>query len=193
MAKIEDGKGRGYIAEVNADNKLVTKSLNIPHLHKQSLDDEDAYMIHMHFAQDTGSAWEGCGYITYTGDKKLVVSKAIACNEGVATDDYYGFAFYFNPTGLANGTDFAPLNMNRTSNRTLSATVKHDNDDTSTPITTSDDGDHSLCFRLRPSSTTNIDYQDAIVLGQNDTFYVKAHAKTAGEKMRITFFVFEVD
>jgi hypothetical protein len=186
---IRDGKGRGYLAEVDGDNFLRVWAQSIPHMHYHSDIEKSAYSIHFHFEQAVDDTWEGCGYITYTGDKQLIVSKAIGTTEDVTAADFSGFAFYFDPTGLSGGASLTPVNMNLQSANTLDATVAHNDDGTA--VSSSADGTHFLCFRVPDSGSFELDFQDAVILGKNNTVWVKARIGDAGVKGRITILVFE--
>jgi hypothetical protein len=149
--------------------------------------DGGAYSIHMHHTQSSGGTSEAMGYLTYTGNKYLIVDNIIACTEE-ADAGMTAFLVSANPTTLSGGASVTANNLNLTSSKVLDATAVHNNDGTAV---TASGGTHLFCTRVSGPSTQVIEFNDALILGKNDTIAIFATAATTATKTRATIFLLE--
>lgn len=125
--KIEDGRGRGYIAEVNSQNELKTKSLIVEESVSATFDG-DAYNLSTGNITLTSANASGVLYMKNTGSNPIVVTSAIyllGTSTGGSGNMYA--KIYKNPTTgtlISAGTDIVAVNRNFGSANLLDATTK---------------------------------------------------------------------
>lgn len=188
---IRDGKGRGYLLEIDADNYMRAKCVQIPHLYFHSNHDQDAFSVHFHHEQQAATS-EIQGYLEYTGDKQLFIERIIVCTEeGAATGiGMTTFIVELDGSNFSGGESIDPINMNRKSANTLDVTAIHPNDGAAI---TSTAGAHLYCIRSSGPDTKIMEFADALILGKNDNIVLKVQAATVGTKTRATIFYAEDD
>lgn len=125
--KIEDGKGRGYIAEVNMDNRLETESLIVDESVFATFNG-DAYNINTGNITLTSANASGVLYMKNNGINPIVINTAIyllGASTGGSGNMYA--KIYKNPTTgtlISGGTDILSVNRNFGSANLLDATIK---------------------------------------------------------------------
>jgi hypothetical protein len=110
---IRDGKGRGYVAEVNSQNQISVAAVSVSKEHYVNLRHEDAYnFLFSHTSMDTTSA---CCivYMQNTSAENIICEGMIIRCTG---DQVFTIkvAESGNPIG---GTDIIPANLNAGSNK----------------------------------------------------------------------------
>jgi len=121
--QISDGKGRGYRAEVNAENKLQTVSIsktNDFHIN----DVHGKYWSCPFGPQDPTGANDYVFYIKNTGDKDLGITDIRVSCTGAASQIQIN-----SVTGTAaSGSTVTPVNRNLGSSQVISGTVEEGTD-----------------------------------------------------------------
>lgn len=172
MITIEDGKGKGYRAEVASDNKLQTSAVSIPKLASVSVDSGKAYMIATQgFISLTTATEHGLLYLKYTGDKTLCVFNIRTCGTGVQKWKMYKDST--TGTLISGGAAVDVTNMNQTSGNVLSLTALKGADSSTVTNGTVienwiNNGGHST-----------EELQGALVLGKNDTLVLSCETSTS--------------
>ena len=107
--KIQDGKGRGYIAAVNTENRLSVESVSVSLEHHVNVTHEDAYNFLFTVTPSAG----GCFlYCKNNSNNKLIL-------EGIAvrTDGQEKLEIYMDAIGTPiGGASIAPANLNAGTN-----------------------------------------------------------------------------
>lgn len=187
---IKDGRGRGYLASVNADNLLGVIAATVSHMAHHSEEDEGAFVIGLHHTTQVADATETVGYITYTGSVALAISHIVFSTEedGSTNTGYTKFGIWRNPT-VASGTARAEQNLDFSASSTLSADI-YDNADGAVAVTMT--GGNSIgTVRMRGTTTFVYDYKDALRLHYGNTVGFKAVTDTVSKKVRVHVFCYE--
>jgi len=185
MDMIKDGTGKGYLARVGSNNRIDVSAKINDRIYYVSRDDEKAFMIH--FSSTGGSAVQGMGYLTYTGNKKLIINKVT-----LATEEGTGMTIFGLKVGttVSGGDSVTPTNLNLSSAETLEVTSAHDGDGTGVTIT---GGTGIGTIRLNQEQTFNYNFNDAFIMGKNDTFAINVGTETASTKTRAFIRCYEED
>jgi hypothetical protein len=110
---IRDGKGRGYIAEVNSQNQISVASVAVTKEHNINLRHEDAYNFLFSHSHIDSSASCCILYMQNTSDKPIICEGMIIRCSGNQIFTIK-VAEYGNPIG---GNEAIPANLNAGSNR----------------------------------------------------------------------------
>jgi hypothetical protein len=187
---IRDGKGRGYLAEVDAEGRLVVNAQVRSHISHHSLNGhENAFNMYFRHTQQADATNEIIGYFTYTGDNYLVVEKIVFSTNSAGETKFEAFA---DPTGLSGGATTTPTNLKIGSGKTLSLTSKDTNKGAS-PITSTTEGTEILDIRMgwQAIPVYEYDFKGALVLSKNDTLMLLANSATSGDIIRANILYFE--
>jgi len=169
MVRIEDGKGSGLIAAVTKTNRVAVESSSSERDFFISKDDGQAY--HVVSEDATAVANEETLYIQNTSTtRNLFIDHFV-----LATDTANKFRLKF-VTGTASGTTITPQNLNKTSSNAAEATTLGNT--TITGLT--DDGDITI-IRVGADDTGEMDFEDKLILGQNDAIAIETEANAAVE------------
>ena len=121
---IRDGKGRGFLASVNSNNQLVTRSTSVEQRLKSAA---DAHYYEATTGKITlGNATStGLVYIANTGKIPIVIDRVFydmwTSTGGTGAD---GTILYYRDPTISGGTDIVPTNTNFGSTSNIEATVK---------------------------------------------------------------------
>ena len=74
METIRDGKGRGYLAAVNFENMVMTRSVHVSQGYHHTITEESGFMIGFQHTVEASSVDEIIGYFTYTGESAVIIS-----------------------------------------------------------------------------------------------------------------------
>jgi len=177
MVLIDDGKGRGYKAEVNKDNELVVRSIAEFHLEDASHDRGDAYSWDStELNIDIGDTML---FVQNTSDKILVLDRLILNGSNVICTWDVGIG---SATTTPTGTVVTAVNLNRIfSAQAPDATSFSDE----TAV-----ADASLVFRFKtPIDNTLVTAMAGIVLGKNHYIQVNQETEsTSGSAILIGHF-----
>jgi len=187
MSIIEDGRGSGKKVRVTDTNRLDVSSKSNSRLFYVSKNDEKAFVINLTLTQVLGGATEGLGYVTYIGNNKLYLHSITVATEEPTTG-MTKFGIWLEPTTLSGGESKIPTNMNATSAQESETTCIHTND---TLLVTISGGNSLYTIRLNGPNSFIIDFNDAIILGKNQSIGIKTSAATTGTKTRATIEWFE--
>ena len=181
--------GSGKKAAVGNSNRLDTSARSNGRIYYASRDDKSAYSVHFAGEQRTGGSTQGLGYLTYTGAGKLFLHNIIFSTEEPGTG-LTKFSIWAKTT-VSGGTSKTPININQTSSLTANADCYHDYDGAGTAVSITG-GSSIYTIRLGGITTYPIFFDDAIILGINNTISFKSNAATAGTKVRATLSFFEL-
>jgi len=114
---IKDGKGRGYLAEVNSKQRLRTESTNLSNLFTVSLEDESAFALPTGFVPlTTTGSYSAILYANNTATKSMHIS-TLTLSSSVITQ----WQLLVMPTGgtITSGTLLKTVNINLASEREI--------------------------------------------------------------------------
>jgi hypothetical protein len=157
--QIKDGKGRGYHAEVTAENRLKVSSVSRSKEHDANLTYGDSYNMIV----DITTGANGCFlYVKNTGTRNIVFE-----GFGVYVSSAEKIWGKLGDTGTpVDGTDVVPVNLNAGSNSEATGTFQ-----TGSSITGLSGGATFETFRVPANTATNIvNFEADIVLPPNQVF-----------------------
>ena len=183
---IRDGTGRGYKAQVNSDNQLVTRSVNVSSIQFESEMKEKAFFAYGKRNFVAASANENIFYLSYTGDGKLHVEQMTFSTNSTAAK----IELYFDATSVSGGESYTALNVNRASGQTSETTILHGGADLTGTV---DDANEFLDIRLNSTGTSTFtyDFRGGIILTKNQNLLVLGEVSTIADKIRTMIFFFE--
>ena len=189
--QILDGTGKGYLAAVDDENRLLVSNDNRSHIFHHSLIHENAYNTYWRHTQQVNATNEIVGYIKYTGKQKGIAIRKVVMSTNSAGESK--FELFANPTTLAGGIDTVPTNFNFSSGNTIVSTTK-DTNNGATPITAASEGTELFDIRIgwNAQATFVYEFDDALILGKNDTAMVLVNSATAGDIIRINIMFYEL-
>jgi len=169
---IEDGKGKGFSAEVDSDNRLATRSTSVSEAHHISEDDGQAYMTDASTTANALTLTATAGAILLirndSDDKDLVIHIVTVSTSAAGTililrkNDTIGT--------IADNNTETPENMNFTSGNVANATVySWDEQNNGLGGLTPGPVLHTGYIAV---GTTPLTFDDAVVLGKNDNFVI---------------------
>ena len=168
--QVLDGKGRGYNAEVNSDNQLVTRAVSISALHQASLNSE-AFAWNAVTADIAGAETALC-VRNDSSTKYLVIDKLYVYSDVPTAVDVHLVTANFT----AAGTAVVGVCLNKASATIADATAKADE-------TGNTQGDIILTLHT-PELTTaaesvSYDFEGAVILGDDQAIGVDIVADSA--------------
>ena len=178
--KIQDGTGTGNMARVNSNNKLDVSARVNDRIYYASRNDAKAFIIQFELTQATGGTTEGVGYFTYNGTEQINIKQFALTSEEPSGMTLFGI--WKNPTTLSGGIASTPVNLNFTSNNTISHTSMENGDGT---LLTISGGNSLYTFRMSGINTKIVEFYDAIIMSTNDTIAIKGYAASTGTKVRV--------
>ena len=186
---IRDGKGNGYLAQVDNENRLVTSSIIRTHIHHHSLSHGDAYNVYFRHTQVAAATNEIVGYIQYTGTNFLVIHQTVFSTNSAGETKFEVFG---NPTGLSGGVDITPTALRFGSAKTLLVTAKDTNKGVSA-ITSATEGSEFSDIRIgwNAQATFTYEYHDSIILGKDAIFMILANSASLGDVIRVNTTYYE--
>jgi hypothetical protein len=189
MFQLKDGKGRGYLAEVNIDNHLVTKSILSDNIHYRSVAEGDVYLLPMEFKQISGGTAEFAGILTYTGSRTLVMHKLfVSTSEANTTVTEIMAATVMTSGGIAIDT----VNMNTFSSKTLGCTLLHQNEGAN-PFTPYFAGGRIFKIYQNGPCVYELDVYDAFILKPNYPLAIRITCDTTDSLVRCSTTAYEMD
>ena len=174
---IKDGTGKGYLAQVNADNQLVTRATAVEQrLH--STIDSNYFEATTGVVTLTDAAESDILYITYTGEKKLVIDRVFydTWKSTGGTVNTGTLKYYHNITSVTGGTAATVTNTHLGTTNTLDATI--------TKSTTFTGGTvwWSALFTAGVSAALE---EGRIVLSPGASFGISVAADTSNSSMKV--------
>ena len=151
-----------------SDGRLNVSSRSDERIFYSSRDDGDAYIWH---SLDAGAAaGEFIIYIQNTSPTKKLIIKAATISPGV------DMSFIFSTmTGVAAGTPISGFNLNLDSGN-----VAPDNSFGDAAVTTATAVTTFHTEQVLALTTANIDFHDALILGQNDAIGIEGDVNAGG-------------
>jgi len=177
MVKINDGGGKNGDATVSNNQRLDVSARSASRQYYESRDQEQVFVATS--VDATAVANEETMYIKNTSTSKdMVISEVIISTD---TDSLWRVK---SVTGTAAGSSaLVPINLNRASSKSASATIRGDG--AITGLTDVTDGTVAL-FRAPANNTHHHDFHEALRLGQDDALAVECETNAAVE-ITITF------
>ena len=183
MFKIEDGKGKGNLAGVSDEHRLLVNAVQESKMENLAEDNESAYLTYMKRDIASADTYEAVGYLMYTGSHGFHIEKIILTGNEICK-----FEVFVEPTSVSGGDARVPLNTNRRSGKTLDCTCLTG----STAITgTVDSNKELLCANLQADSTFAWELKGALILPKNSSIWIQAQSPTIGAKLRAVIFGYE--
>lgn len=125
MAMFEDGKGTGYLAEVDKTHRIRSRAVSESEQNEQASLGM-AYTIPSGFITLTNTSESALMWLKNNETENLLITRFIASvrKSTGGTDNHARILIYYNPTGMTggSGTDLTPVNLNFGSSNTLANT-----------------------------------------------------------------------
>lgn len=188
MSQIEDGSGTGKKARVGPTNRLDVSSKMNRRIYYVSRDNEKAFVVNWPLLQRVGGVTEGLGYLRYTGKGHLHINSITLSTEEPGTG-LTKFGLWVGSTA-SGGTERIPSNLNLGSVIPSESDCYADEDGAGSIVSISL-GTSAQTVRLGGPSSFLVDFDDALILGKNNVFAIKASAATTGTKTRATIKFYE--
>jgi len=124
--QLEDGKGRGFIAGVSNNNRMLTLGVNET-VFQYSAEEGDAYFIGTPLITATTANESAIFYIKNNEDDKLIFENFFITAENTVSGspNMFRVNWYKNPTSISSGTATQALNQNFGSSNTLDADIEY--------------------------------------------------------------------
>lgn len=180
--RIEDGKGRGFVAEVNGSNRLLAEAVSFSGLHYASEERGTAFSLPTDFiALTTTASFTGVLYIQNTSSKDMLIWCVYASNN-MASCEWKVFKKPTTGTLISAGTVIVPVNLNFGSAETINGVYKKGVD-----AQTVTDGT-LLAQWINGIGQSFYDTEGALILKPNDAIAIVAKPSVAGDvACRIVF------
>lgn len=119
--KLLDGKGKGYLAEVGADNRLRVHGV-VEQLEDHEIEEGNGYNLNTGLISITGDAT--LAYLENTGDDDIIIAGlALGAFEGITHSDDPYITLVRNPTGGDLISDATAVSMNQNRNFSSAQTL----------------------------------------------------------------------
>jgi len=181
--QIRDGTGKGFLAEVDSDNRLTTRAVTQSELAFAAESMAKSFSVYGKRNFVAANTNENIFYMTYTGTGQLhIQSVTFSSNSSSAKVE-----MYFLATSVSGGTAVVPLNLNRGSAIVSEATCLNGNAD----LTATTDGINEIFdVRLNVSTFTQ-PFDGGIILRKNDNLLILGEVAVIGDKIRTMVFFYE--
>ncbi|MCH8748171.1 hypothetical protein IH781_00315 [Patescibacteria group bacterium] len=168
---IEDGKGRGFKAEVNASNELVVRAIQEAEIEHAS-DDGEAYAWHAPIRDiDTGDTFL---FVKNLSSEPLHLNRLVIAGSNVICQWNIGIG---SATTTPAGTSVVGVNMNQQFSTKLADAVAF-TDETAV-------ADATVMFNVWTPITNTVDFSlNGIILGQNH--YIQINQETESTSGSLT-------
>lgn len=123
---IQDGKGTGYNAGVDSNNRLLSRTINETIFENSAMGGE-AYFVGTPLVTLTNAALSGIFLFINNEDYDIIFDNFFFIAESTTggSPSIFRATWYKNPTALSSATSLTPLNQNFGSSKTLSATAQY--------------------------------------------------------------------
>ena len=189
MESIRDGKGRGYLAGVDANGYLATRSVNIPQTHYHAEDEANAFVATFEHLTVEAGVKEVIGVFDYTGKGAVVIARMGFNTNAAGRTAFY---LYAGTTTTSGGVELSMNNTNAGSRYSLEASLLY-TDHGLYPIHYSDLG--AKMWELYAGYHTvpylEINTDNAFIITPGTKFAIIAKSETVGDKVGANIFVFE--
>lgn len=124
--EITDGKGKGFSAGVDENNRLLTNSISET-VFQYSAELGDAYFIGTPLVTLTNANTSALIYIENNEDEPLILGNFFFIAESTTggSPSIFRATWYKNPTAISSGTATTALNQNFGSSNELNATIQY--------------------------------------------------------------------
>jgi len=165
---IEDGKGQGYSASVNEENRMTTQSVAVSNEHH--VNHKHGLCYNANFAVNPDGADDCIFYIKNQDELDLVI-KGIWIQTSAAEEIYTKIG----DLGTAiktNGADITPVNLNAGSGKTADVLCYSNTADGAVDITGIDGGGTTLKLWLTNTESKWYNFNQDIIIPKNQTFTI---------------------
>jgi hypothetical protein len=178
MGVIEDGKGTGKKAKVNADNQLITRATAVEQRLTSAVDG-NYYEVTTGLITITTATEQGMLYLKNTADLGIVIDRVFFdfWTSAGGTDQDITIGYYRNPT-ITGGTDVTPFNTNFSSGTASSAIGEFKRN------TTTMTGDHWWYMYASDKTSIAID-EGRIYIPSGYSFGIAMEPPTGNTSMKI--------
>lgn len=124
--EITDGKGKGFSAGVDLNNRLLVNSISET-LFQYAAEIGDAYFIGTPLVTLTNDSDSAIFYLENNEDSPLILGNFFFIAEATTggSPNIFRSTWYKNPTSISSATSTTPLNQNFGSSSTLDATAQY--------------------------------------------------------------------
>ena len=154
MARIQDGKGFGFEAGVDATNRLLCESVALD-VREEAVINGDSFEIGA-LVTLTGTAETAVIFVQNNGNRTLILDtfEFSGTESTGGSSDVMLLSLYTDATGISNGTASSAVNSNFASALVLDADVEVGNGSTSAVTGGSQFGASYVAFKGQPTSFT---------------------------------------
>lgn len=166
---INDGKGTGYAAGINAENRLLTSSICATPEHQ--INHSKGLAFQAYFAVNPAGADDVIFYIL-NNDNIDIVIEGITINTSAAEEIEYGFC---SGTAVAtSGASLVPVNLNAGSGNTADITCYGNTADGAVDITGLTRTRIERIWLAASETTFYYNFEADLILPKNKAFYISA-------------------
>jgi len=183
--RVEDGKGRGYYASVDHDNRLEVASITLPLAADRSHEGLSFSLVGEHTLQASATEESVMYFRNGNSDKHMHLFSSTMC---VEASNALTIRKYFESTYTSGGTSKTPVQLNRGSAKE-SGIVVYDNSSNNLVLGTTSQVKF-FTARFGTTGTFQFGLSDAVILGPGDTIRITAEG-TSGAKVSATMFIYE--
>jgi hypothetical protein len=186
---IRDGRGGGYLAAVNDDNHLLTLAATRSDMAFHSENNSAAYSVYGRSNFD-GVTETGLLFFTYTGEKAFYIDSITLSASPVASlkSVFHAKAEVFvDATYTSGGTAIDPINMDRSSTKTLSSTALTG----VTALVVTKGISEVVDIRLSSGDSKVVNFSGGLILGQGNTIFILGEVNAPTDKMRAMILGYE--
>jgi len=183
MSQIKDGKGSGYLAEVDSDNHLHTASNSTSRLSFVSRSKAGSYSVYGRRNFTASTTDEGILFMEYLGTKRFFIHRVIVSATGVANK----VEMFIAADRTSGGTAVTPINMNRSAPSVLEMNAY-----TGATDLVVDSGLLEVVDIRLGTDTKEVDFDGGLILTYGKNLYFKGEvADHTTDKIRIMVLGYE--
>ena len=186
--QIESGTGDRSLARVDKEHNLHTRAIILSEFGHHSLDEESGYGVYMRHTFTAGAGNnEYLGHVINNGLDNIVIKQVTVATNAVSMK----VEMFFDTVYTSGGELAIPLNLNRGSKKESSLVAYHENPTVIVMSTAAEKEFLDLRTGTGMPSFT-YDFRDAFVLAPQTTFGFVGEASSAGEKVRLNVYYYEL-
>lgn len=179
---IKDGSGKGYLAMVDSENSIRASVNTVSRLSHVSNVSKRSFSIYGRRDFTAANTDEGILYFQYTGEHDFHIDRLLATGNGTNSK----IELFVDSTYVSGGTEVTPVNLNRSSLRTLEATTYNGTTDL---IVTK--GSNEILDVRFAVNTVDMNLRGGLILSKNKNIYILGEVASAGDKIRVSLFGYE--
>lgn len=181
---IKDGTGKGYFTKVDQNNRLWVYATIRDEIAFQSEYNQTAFLVYGKRDFTAADTNQGILHLTYNGSGTLHIGKIIIST----SSDLCKAELYVGTTYASGGTVFAPINMNRISNKSSETTVYNG---VGNNLSFNYSSEHELWDVRLSKNTFTYDFNGGLILGNGNSIGIFGEVASIGDKIRTSVYYYE--